>query len=65
MAWNREQSLDIYQVKLTSQAADNLAYLVSQLRHEHLFCFWCATKYSSWEEMEGPGGCPGEEEDDH
>ncbi|EJT45576.1 hypothetical protein A1Q1_06022 [Trichosporon asahii var. asahii CBS 2479] len=50
---------------LAMNAADNLAFLVSQLRNEHLFCFWCASKYASFEEMDAPGGCPGEEEDDH
>lgn len=49
----------------SAQPASHLTFLISQLRHEHLFCFWCAYKYSSYEEMEGPGGCPGEEEDDH
>jgi hypothetical protein len=46
-------------------AGEHLAYLVSQLRHEHTFCFWCGSKYASFEEMDGPGGCPGEDEDDH
>lgn len=50
---------------LTLQAADNLAFLTSQLRTEHLFCFWCAARYGSWEEMNAEGGCPGEDEDDH
>ncbi|KAL1410825.1 hypothetical protein Q8F55_001768 [Vanrija albida] len=44
---------------------EHLAYLVSQLRTEHLFCFWCGSKYASFDEMDGPGGCPGEDEDDH
>ncbi|WVF67331.1 hypothetical protein IAT40_002082 [Kwoniella sp. CBS 6097] len=42
-----------------------LNFVVDQLRHEYLFCFWCAYRYSSYEEMEESGGCPGEEEDDH
>ncbi|WVQ94927.1 hypothetical protein IAU59_002013 [Kwoniella sp. CBS 9459] len=42
-----------------------LNFVVDQLRHEYLFCFWCAYRYKSYEEMEGFGGCPGEEEDDH
>ncbi|OCF30937.1 hypothetical protein I316_07465 [Kwoniella heveanensis BCC8398] len=42
-----------------------LNFVVDQLRHEYLFCFWCAYRYKSYDEMEGPGGCPGEEEDDH
>lgn len=44
---------------------EHLAFLVSQLRTEHLFCFWCGSRYGSFEEMDGPGGCPGEDEDDH
>ncbi|WOO81534.1 G patch domain-containing protein 11 [Vanrija pseudolonga] len=50
-------------LSLTPQ--EHLAFLVSQLRTEHLFCFWCGSKYASFEEMDGPGGCPGEDEDDH
>ncbi|BEI84498.1 hypothetical protein CcaverHIS002_0411020 [Cutaneotrichosporon cavernicola] len=50
---------------LAMSADEHLAYLVSQLRNEHMFCFWCGSKYSSFAEMDGPGGCPGEEEDDH
>ncbi|ADV23243.1 Hypothetical Protein CGB_G0290W [Cryptococcus gattii WM276] len=50
---------------LSMDPATYLTFTVDQLRHEHLFCFWCAYKYKSYEEMEGPGGCPGEEEDDH
>lgn len=50
---------------LSMAPEEQLAYLVSQLRNEHMFCFWCGYKYGSWEEMEGPGGCPGEDEDDH
>ncbi|KAI5452844.1 hypothetical protein NCC49_006384 [Naganishia albida] len=45
--------------------AEHLAFLVDSLRVEHLYCFWCAAKYASVQEMEGPGGCPGTEEDDH
>ncbi|KAK4683583.1 hypothetical protein P7C73_g6656, partial [Tremellales sp. Uapishka_1] len=50
---------------LSMEPAEHLAFLVSQLRNEHLFCFWCASKYASFAEMDGSGGCPGEEEDDH
>ncbi|KIR68309.1 hypothetical protein I314_01808 [Cryptococcus bacillisporus CA1873] len=50
---------------LSMDPATYLTFIVDQLRHEHLFCFWCAYKYKSYEEMEEPGGCPGEEEDDH
>jgi hypothetical protein len=50
---------------LIAQPATHLRFLVSQLRHEHFFCFWCAYKYASYEEMDGTGGCPGEDEDDH
>ncbi|AFR96343.1 hypothetical protein C343_04463 [Cryptococcus neoformans C23] len=50
---------------LSMDPATYVTFTVDQLRHEHLFCFWCAYKYKSYEEMEGPGGCPGEEEDDH
>ncbi|WWC72246.1 uncharacterized protein I206_106208 [Kwoniella pini CBS 10737] len=42
-----------------------LQFVVDQLRNEHLFCFWCSYKYNSFEEMDGVGGCPGSEEDDH
>jgi hypothetical protein len=48
-----------------SQTESYFTFLLSQLRHEHLFCFWCGYKYGSYEEMEGAGGCPGTEEDDH
>ncbi|TXT15802.1 hypothetical protein VHUM_00305 [Vanrija humicola] len=50
---------------LSLSPAEHLAFLVSQLRTEHLFCFWCGSRYASFEEMDGPGGCPGEDEDDH
>ncbi|WWD19871.1 hypothetical protein CI109_104339 [Kwoniella shandongensis] len=50
---------------LSMDPATYLTFVVDQLRHEHMFCFWCAYKYKSFGEMEGPGGCPGEEEDDH
>lgn len=50
---------------LSMSQEEQLAYLVSQLRNEHMFCFWCAYKYASFEEMDGFGGCPGEDEDDH
>ncbi|WVQ75634.1 hypothetical protein IAR50_005263 [Cryptococcus sp. DSM 104548] len=50
---------------LSMEPEEYLTFVVNQLRHEHLFCFWCAYKYGSWGELEGPGGCPGEEEDDH
>jgi hypothetical protein len=47
------------------QPAIHLSFLVSSLREDHLYCFWCAAQYPSYEEMDGPGGCPGEDEDDH
>ncbi|WVN90023.1 uncharacterized protein L203_105255 [Cryptococcus depauperatus CBS 7841] len=50
---------------LSMDSATYLEFVVDQLRHGHLFCFWCAYKYGSWEEIEGPGGCPGTEEEDH
>ncbi|WWC64837.1 uncharacterized protein I303_107451 [Kwoniella dejecticola CBS 10117] len=42
-----------------------LQFVIDQLRTEHLFCFWCSYKYASFDEMDGVGGCPGVEEDDH
>ncbi|KAI9633819.1 uncharacterized protein MKK02DRAFT_38480 [Dioszegia hungarica] len=50
---------------LSMDTESYFTFLLSQLRHEHLFCFWCGYKYGSYEEMEGAGGCPGTEEDDH
>ncbi|WVQ83658.1 hypothetical protein IAT38_005801 [Cryptococcus sp. DSM 104549] len=50
---------------LSMDPATYLTFVVDQLRHEHLFCFWCAYKYKSYEEMEGEGGCPGDDEDAH
>ncbi|KAJ9118864.1 hypothetical protein QFC24_006063 [Naganishia onofrii] len=50
---------------LAMSPSTHLTYLVSSLRADHLYCFWCAARYGSVQEMEGPGGCPGEEEDDH
>lgn len=50
---------------LTLQPKQYLDFLVSQLRQEHLYCMWCSYKYGNYEEMDGPGGCPGEDEDDH
>ncbi|ORY31652.1 hypothetical protein BCR39DRAFT_493693 [Naematelia encephala] len=50
---------------LSMEPKTHLTFLVDQLRHEYLFCFWCAHRYKSWEELEGPGGCPGVDEDDH
>ena len=53
------------QGRLTLQPETHLRFLLSQLRNEHMYCLWCSTKYSSFEKMDGPGGCPGEDEDDH
>ncbi|KAJ9117532.1 hypothetical protein QFC22_004382 [Naganishia vaughanmartiniae] len=50
---------------LAMSPSEHLTYLVSSLRADHLYCFWCAARYGSVQEMEGPGGCPGEEEEDH
>ncbi|KAJ9098123.1 hypothetical protein QFC21_004452 [Naganishia friedmannii] len=50
---------------LSMSPSTHLTYLVSSLRADHLYCFWCAARYASVQEMEGPGGCPGEEEEDH
>ncbi|OCF61544.1 hypothetical protein L486_01196 [Kwoniella mangroviensis CBS 10435] len=50
---------------LSMDPSTYLQFVVDQLRTEHIFCFWCSYKYSSFEEMDAPGGCPGEEEDDH
>ncbi|WVW86410.1 hypothetical protein I302_108456 [Kwoniella bestiolae CBS 10118] len=50
---------------LSMDPSTYLQFVVDQLRTEHLYCFWCSYKYGSFEEMDGPGGCPGEEEDDH
>ena len=47
------------------QAPTHLSYLIDSLRIDHLYCFWCAARYGSVEEMNAPGGCPGEDEDDH
>lgn len=50
---------------LSLDPTSHLSFLVDELRQKHLYCFWCQSAYASFEEMEGPGGCPGEEEDDH
>ena len=47
------------------QPSTHLSYLLDLLRTEHLYCFWCGCKYNTVEEMDGPGGCPGDDEDDH
>ena len=49
----------------TRQPPTHLSYLIDSLRIDHLYCFWCAARYGSVEEMDAPGGCPGTEEDDH
>ncbi|GHJ85157.1 hypothetical protein NliqN6_1559 [Naganishia liquefaciens] len=50
---------------LRMDAPTHLSYLIDSLRIDHLYCFWCAARYGSVEEMNAPGGCPGEDEDDH
>ncbi|WWC91949.1 uncharacterized protein L201_006901 [Kwoniella dendrophila CBS 6074] len=50
---------------LSMDPSTYLQFVISQLRNEHLYCFWCSYKYNSFDEMESSGGCPGEDEDDH
>ncbi|CDH49269.1 coiled-coil domain-containing protein 75 [Lichtheimia corymbifera JMRC:FSU:9682] len=42
---------------------ERLERLVSYLRNEHTYCFWCAVKYNDQQDLDE--NCPGPEEDDH
>jgi len=41
----------------------SLADIITYLRHEHIYCFYCTAKYATEEEMQDH--CPGENEEDH
>ncbi|CDS07217.1 hypothetical protein LRAMOSA09740 [Lichtheimia ramosa] len=42
---------------------ERLERLVTYLRNEHNYCFWCAVKYNDQQDLDE--NCPGLEEDDH
>ncbi|KAG7445834.1 uncharacterized protein BT62DRAFT_980829 [Guyanagaster necrorhizus] len=48
---------------LRLQAQDRLELVLSYLRDQYWYCFWCGTQYHSHDEMSND--CPGPEEDDH
>ncbi|KAJ7179295.1 hypothetical protein C8R46DRAFT_941848 [Mycena filopes] len=48
---------------LRLRAPDQLQLVLSYLRDNYSYCFWCGTQYDSSEEMESQ--CPGEDEDSH
>ncbi|KAJ7276239.1 hypothetical protein B0H12DRAFT_1174595 [Mycena haematopus] len=48
---------------LRLHAPDRLQLVLSYLRDNYAYCFWCGTQYESAEEMARE--CPGEEEDSH
>lgn len=45
------------------QLEERLERLVTYLRNEHNYCFWCAVKYNDQQDLDE--NCPGLEEDDH
>ncbi|KAJ6539174.1 hypothetical protein B0H19DRAFT_1213177 [Mycena capillaripes] len=48
---------------LRLHAPDRLRLVLSYLRENYAYCFWCGTQYDSAEEMDSQ--CPGEDEDSH
>ncbi|KAJ7499090.1 hypothetical protein FB451DRAFT_1347460 [Mycena latifolia] len=48
---------------LRLHAPDRLQLVLSYLRDNYAYCFWCGTQYESEEEMNGQ--CPGEDEEAH
>ncbi|KAJ6599237.1 hypothetical protein DFH09DRAFT_1258312 [Mycena vulgaris] len=48
---------------LRLHAPDRLQLVLSYLRDNYSYCFWCGTQYDSEEEMAGQ--CPGEDEEAH
>ncbi|KAJ7781422.1 hypothetical protein B0H16DRAFT_1671686 [Mycena metata] len=48
---------------LRLRAPDQLQLVLSYLRDNYAYCFWCGTRYENSEEMESQ--CPGEDEDSH
>ncbi|KAH7904145.1 hypothetical protein BJ138DRAFT_1184209 [Hygrophoropsis aurantiaca] len=52
-----------YFVRLGPQP--RLRLLLAHLRETYAYCFWCGAQYADRAEMEGVGGCPGAEEEDH
>ncbi|KAF7355180.1 G-patch domain-containing protein [Mycena sanguinolenta] len=48
---------------LRLHAPDRLQLVLSYLRDNYAYCFWCGTQYESAEEMANQ--CPGEDEDSH
>lgn len=46
-----------------AQAPDRLRLVLSYLRENYAYCFWCGTQYDIAEEMDSQ--CPGEDEDSH
>ncbi|KAJ6509984.1 hypothetical protein C8R47DRAFT_1173731 [Mycena vitilis] len=48
---------------LRLHAPDRLQLVLSYLRENYAYCFWCGTEYDSAEEMDSQ--CPGEDEDSH
>ncbi|KAJ4472305.1 hypothetical protein J3R30DRAFT_3299184 [Lentinula aciculospora] len=45
------------------QAQDRLKLVVSYLRDQHAYCFWCGTQYNDQDDMEN--NCPGSDEEAH
>ena len=48
---------------MDNQLEERLERLVTYLRNEHTYCFWCAVKYNDQQDLDEH--CPGPEEDDH
>ncbi|KAJ8086425.1 hypothetical protein PM082_005248 [Marasmius tenuissimus] len=48
---------------LRLQARDRLNLVLTYLRDEYAYCFWCGTQYEDQREMEDQ--CPGEDEESH
>jgi hypothetical protein len=48
---------------IASKAPERLETLLSYLRSQYAYCFWCGTQYESAEEL--AASCPGASEEEH
>jgi hypothetical protein len=56
-------SRDNHSLPQKRQARDRLHLLLSYLRDNYAYCFWCGTQYNDNDDMDVQ--CPGENEEDH
>ena len=48
---------------IIKKAKDRLDRVLSYLRSQYAYCFWCGTRYIDKEDMDA--SCPGEDEEAH